>query len=452
MNISGLKILLLKPVFIYLLADLLVKSMQFFLMPTASHLLSIDEYGELTLFLALLTALVPVVSLSSESAYSIFYNQDIGKDKKKLFITSIHVAATGYVLFTVITLVLSLVNDNLVFSMVSLRYQITKVLSIVFFEYFINLHLLSSRLSFDKLKYFFWFILYFTMKFLFGLGAIYIFKDSDAYLTSLLILNFLFASVILSRNFKLDYFFEQILKVDKELYVRILKYSMIILPVTLFAVINSMVDKAYITSLLSIEDLANYTSIFLLAGSMQIVIMAMNKAYMPDLLNIYSKNGYDSLQIMNHKTRKLMIANYFVFVSCITMLPLVFNIIFSEKIKFSYDVFLVLSLSFLCNTLYILFTNVLSLEERTARYKMFGFLIASLINIILSYFLTLKFGILGAAFSTLLSCFFASFILFLLVNFKLKRNYLLKESVAFIFVSIITATLMLYLNECFFMY
>ena len=451
MKISSIKVLLFKPVVIYLLADVLVKSMQFLLMPSASHLLSVNEYGRLTLFLSLLTALVPVVSLSSESAYSIFYNQDAGKDKKKLFIVSIHVAATGYLLLTLITLILSMFNDNLIFSIISLKSQVTKMLLIVFFEYFVNLYLLSSRLSFDKFKYFFWFILYFSLKFLIGLGAIYFFESSDAYLNSLLILNSLFAVVILSRFFILTSFFTDILKVDKKLYVRLLKYSMMILPVTLFAVINSMVDKAYITSLLSVEDLANYTSIFLLAGSMQIVILAMNKAYMPELLNIYSKHGYDALMIINHNTRKLMVANYFIFVSCITILPLVFNIIFSERIEFSYDVFLVLSLSFLFNTVYILLTNVLSLEERTAKYKMFGFLIAALINILLSYFFTLEFGILGAAISTLLSCFIASFILFLLVNFKVKRNYLLKETLIFIFISTITAMLMLYLDDIFYM-
>ncbi|EGR3208712.1 hypothetical protein DC864_24830, partial [Vibrio parahaemolyticus] len=86
MNFNSIKLLLLKPVVIYLLADILVKGMQFLLMPSASHLLSIQEYGKLTLFLALLTALVPMVSLSSESAYSIFYNQELGKNKKRLFI------------------------------------------------------------------------------------------------------------------------------------------------------------------------------------------------------------------------------------------------------------------------------------------------------------------------------------------------------------------------------
>lgn len=197
MNISSFKLLLLKPVVIYLLADVLVKSMQFFLMPTASHLLSIDEYGKLTLFLALLTALVPVVSLSSESAFSIFYNQELGKDKKRLFINSIMVAATGYVVFTAFTLVLSYFDDNLLFSIISLKYQMTKMLLIAFLEYFFNIFLLSSRLDFKKTDYFFWFVFYFLLKFLFGLGSIYIFESSDSYLNSILFLNTVFALFVL---------------------------------------------------------------------------------------------------------------------------------------------------------------------------------------------------------------------------------------------------------------
>ncbi|WP_438454018.1 hypothetical protein [Vibrio alginolyticus] len=446
MNFNSIKLLLLKPVVIYLLADILVKGMQFLLMPSASHLLSIQEYGKLTLFLALLTALVPMVSLSSESAYSIFYNQELGKNKKRLFINSIHVAGTGFVLFTLVTILLSFIDDYLLFNMVSLKYQMTKMFWIVFLEYFVNLYLLSCRLSFDKTKYFFWFIFYFAMKFIVGLTSIYVFKSSDSYLNSILVLNIVFVFIIVSRFFKLTEFFKEVLSFDKKSYFRIVKYSAIILPVSVFSVVNSMVDKAYITSLLAVKELANYTSIFLLAGAIQIVILAMNKAYMPKLLKLYSQYGYLSLEKMSKNTKSLLITNYLVFLSCIFLLPFIFKIIYSDKIEFSYDVFVVLSLSFLFNTLYILYTNVLSLEEKTAKYKMFGFLFATLVNIPLSYFLTLRYGILGSASSTMLSCIFAAFILYALVNTKVKQHYLLKESIAFLLSACMTAAIVVYLN------
>nr|WP_102286397.1 polysaccharide biosynthesis C-terminal domain-containing protein [Vibrio cyclitrophicus]PMF25676.1 hypothetical protein BCV17_02735 [Vibrio cyclitrophicus] len=447
MNINGIKILLYKPVVVYLLADILVKSMQFLLMPSASHLLSIQEYGQLTLFLALLTALVPMVSLSSESAYSIFYNQKLGNDKKRLFINSIHVAATGYLFFTVITLILSLIDDNLLFNIVSLKYQMTKMFLIVFFEYFVNLYLLSNRLSFEKSNYFLWFVFYFSMKFLVGVSVVYLFKSSDAYLNGILLLNFIFAFIIITRVFGIFVFFKEVFIFDNFSYSRIIKYSIVILPVSIFSVVNSMVDKAYITSLLSIEKLASYTSIFILAGAMQIVVLAMNKAYMPELLKLYSEFRYLSLDKMGRSTRRLMVVNYVTFFSCIIVLPLIFKLIYNDNIIFSYDVFVVLSLSFLFNTLYILYTNVLSLEESTAKYKMFGFLCATIFNIPIGYILTFNFGILGSAISTMLSCVFAAFILFVFVNRKVKRNYLLKESFVFIFGASSTALLMLYINR-----
>lgn len=446
MNINSIRMLLFKPVVVYLLADILVKSMQFFLMPSASHLLSITEYGKLTFFLALLTAFVPMVSLSSESAYSIFYNQGLGKDKQRLFINCIHVAATGYLIFTSITILLSLIDDYLIFSIVSLKYQMTKMLMIVFFEYVIILKLLSSRLSFNKSSYFFWFVFYFLIKFLVGLGAIFYFKSSDSYLNVILILNFCFSFLVIYNTFDILVFFKSLIILDKFSYRRILKYSIIILPVSVFSVVNSMVDKAYIVSLLSVEDLANYTSIFLLAGAIQVVILAMNKAYMPKLLNLYSKFGYSSLDVIKKDTRNLMFVNYSVFLISILILPLFFKLIYSSKIIFNYNVFVVLSLSFLFNTLYILFTNVLSLEERTAKYKMLGFLFATLVNISLGYFFTLRFGILGAALSTMLSCILAGLILFILVDRKVKSFYLFKESIIFIFSAFLTAIIVLYFN------
>ena len=447
MNINSIKVLLLKPVVIYLLADILVKSLQFLLMPSASHLLDIQEYGKLTLFLALLTALVPMVSLSSESAYSIFYNHKLGENKERLFINSIHVAATGYVIFTLLTLLLSLIDDHLIFNFVSLKHQMTKMFLIVFFEYFVNLYLLSSRLSFNKNRYFVWFIFYFSMKFFVGLGSIYLFRSSDAYLNAILCLNLFFVLLVVSRQFSLSDFFKELFVFEKSIYIRIIRYSAIILPVSIFSVVNSMVDKAYITSLLPVEDLANYTSIFLLAGSIQIVILAMNKAYMPKLLKLYSEHGYLALDKMKNSTRNLMAVNFSIFIVCIIVLPFLFKLIYSDKIQFSYDVFVVLSLSFLFNTIYILYTNVLSLEESTAKYKMFGFIFAILINIPLSYMLTLNYGILGAAASTMLSCIFAAFTLFLLVNFKVKKIYLLKESCIFVCGAFLVSIFMLYLNS-----
>ncbi|TOL60510.1 hypothetical protein CGH94_25920, partial [Vibrio parahaemolyticus] len=155
----------------------------------------------------------------------------------------------------------------------------------------------------------------------FGLASIYVFQSSDAYLNSILVLNLVFVFIVVSRFFKLTEFFKEVFSFDKESYFRIVKYSAIILPVSVFSVVNSMVDKAYITSLLPVKELANYTSIFLLAGAIQIVILAMNKAYMPKLLKLYSQYGYLSLEKMSKNTKSLMITNYFVFLSCILVLP-----------------------------------------------------------------------------------------------------------------------------------
>ncbi|WP_202983551.1 polysaccharide biosynthesis C-terminal domain-containing protein [Ferrimonas lipolytica] len=420
--------------------------MQFLLMPAASHFLSIPEYAQLTIFLALLTALVPMVSLSSESAYAIFYNQELGLNKKRLFIDSVHVATTGLIIFSFVNILLSLIDDNLLFSVVSLKYQMTKMLLIVFFEYFMNLYLLSNRLNFDKVGYFCWFILFFAVKFFVGLGAIYLFESSDAYLNSILLLNFTFFIIIVSRVFGLVGFFGEVFLFNRDSYVRLIKYSTIILPVSIFSVINSMIDKIYITSLLPLKELANYTSVFLLAGAIQVVILAMNKSYMPSLLKLYSLHGYLSLDKIKNRTKSLMLVSYLFFIFCIIILPFVFKYIYSDKIEFSYNVFVVLSLSFLFNTLYILYTNVLSLEEQTAKYKMFGFISATILNVPLSYILTLKFGILGAALSTMLSCIFAASILYSLVNRRVKRHYLLKDSLIFVFVASTTAIFFVVLN------
>lgn len=440
---------LFKPVIFYLVADVLVKAMQFMLMPSASYLLSVDEYGKLTLILALLTALVPLISLSSESAYSMFYNQRLGDDKNRLFINSIHVASTGFLILTTVGLLLSLIDDYLLFSILSIKYHFTKMFLTVFFEYFVILHLLSCRLSFEKSKYLLWFVAYFSVKFFAGLVSIHICEVSDAYLDSILFINIVFVALVVSRHFNFIEFLQQVLTFDKISYVRMLKYSLIIFPVSLFAVINSMVDKVYISALLPVTDLASYTSIFLIAGAIQIVVLAINKAYMPELLKLYSLHGYKALDMMVKNTRGFLFFSYFVFLSCILVLPFVFDMLFSDNIVFSFNVFVILSLSFLFNTLYILYTNVLSLAEETAKYKMFGFLLAGLVNIALGYLLTSSHGIFGSAVSTMFSCIIASMVLAVLVHRNAKKNYLLLESMMFLLCGCVTAGGAVYLNAQF---
>jgi len=435
-TLSKFKSFLLKPVIIYLTADIAVKGMQFLLMPTASHLLDITEYAKLTLFLALITAMAPIISLSSEAAFSIFFNQKFGDNRQKLFVHCALVALTGYLFFISTVLILSYVDDNLIFKIVSLKSDVTKIFTIVFIDYFINVSLLSTRLSFKSIKYFIWFVTCFAAKFIFGITSIYYFKNADVYLNCLLVVNVIFALMIVNHCFGLRDIFKQLKLVSFENYKRVLKYSFIILPVSIFAVVNSLVDKAYISSLLSVEDLASYSSIFLLAGSIQIFVLAMNKAYMPELLRLYSEFGYDALDNMKGKTKRLLSVNLFLFTLCIVVLPMLFKIMFSDYIYFDYDVFVILSLNFLFNSLYILFTNVLSLEEKTAKYKMFGFLLALVINLPLGYVLTLNFGVFGAALSTMLSTLSAAAILFSIVSFKICRFYLFKEIIIFLSLSL----------------
>lgn len=428
--------------FIYLIADFFVKGMQFILLPSASHILIIDEYGKLTLLLALLTALSPLISLSSEAAFSLFFNRNIGNNKSYLFVHSLAVAFTGYLIFSAFFILISLFDDHFLFKIISYKNEMLKICFILFFEYVLTVTLLSFRLSFDKYRYFVYFVLINITKFSCGITAIYLFENATDYLNTLLVANFILSLLFALKFWGITNLFKQASKFDFHLYKRILKYSLIILPVSSFAVVNSLIDKVYITSLLSINDLANYSSIFLLAGAIQIAIIALNKSYMPKLLKTYSTEGYKSLELLKKETRLFLVSIFLIYIAFLLLLPNLFIYIFNEKIVFSVEIFVILSLSFLFNALYILYTNVLSLEENTAKYKMYGYLVAIIINIPLSYFLTLEYSATGAALSTLASVLFAVIILMFIVSWKVLKFYLIMESMILIISSIFIAIVM----------
>jgi O-antigen/teichoic acid export membrane protein len=258
------------------------------------------------------------------------------------------------------------------------------------------------------------------------------FENPSSYLFAILANNIIFASIFLSYTFGLNNIAKELKLFPREYYKKVFNYAIIILPVTLFSVVNSLVDKAFISNLLSISDLANYTSVFLLAGALQIIIMALNKSYMPKLLKHYSLEGYRALDLLSRDTTRFLLIVSLCFVCSIFLSPLLFLLLFDDSITFYPQIFIVLSLAFSFNSIYILYTNVLSLEEKTAKFKMFGFLIALCINIPLSYILTLNFGLFGAAVSTLLSTLVASSVLSLFVSKVVLRFYLLKTYLAFV--------------------
>lgn len=433
-----IKAKLLTPLVLYLMVDLIAKGLQFVFLPSASHILDIEAYGKLTLILALLTALAPIVSLSSEAAYSVFFNQVKEDERVKLFTACLLVSLSGLALFSSIVLILSLINDQLFFKIISLQQDVSLICVAVFFEFIITVSLLTNRLIFKKFKYFILYLLYVVTKFIVGISSIYIFESPSGFLMAILANNAIFAGVFIGHTFGLKNIVRELKIFPIDYYKRVFKYAIIILPVTLFAVINSLVDKAFISNLLSISDLANYTSVFLLAGALQIIIMALNKSYMPTLLKLYASEGYNALKLVSEETSRFLLIVFLCFIGSILLSPLLFKLLFDDGIKFNPQVFIVLSLAFSFNSIYILYTNVLSLEEKTAKFKMFGFLIALCINIPLSYGLTLNFGLLGAAIATLSSTLVAATVLSIFVSKVVSRFYLIKTYLAFvIFMSLI---------------
>ena len=440
--LNKIKAKLLTPLVLYLLVDLIAKGLQFVFLPSASHILTIEAYGKLTLILALLTALAPIVSLSSEAAYSVFFNRVKGSEKVKLFAACLLVSLSGLALFSSLVLMLSLINDQLIFKIISLRQDVALICVVVFFEFLITLSLLTNRLTFQKIKYFISYLFYVGSKFLVGMSSIYMFESPNSYLLAILANNVVFAGIFLSYTFGLRNLVNELRKFPQDYYKKVFNYATIILPVTLFSVVNSLVDKAFISNFLSISDLANYTSVFLLAGALQIIIMALNKSYMPKLLKLYSLEGYRALNSVSKDTTRFLLIVSLCYAGSIFLSPILFTLLFDEGITFYPQVFIVLSLAFSFNSIYILYTNVLSLEEKTAKFKMFGFLIALCINIPLSYGLTLKFGLFGAAISTLLSTLVAASVLSLFVSKVVLRFYLLKTYLAFVtFMSLIAFTI-----------
>ena len=199
----------------------------------------------------------------------------------------------------------------------------------------------------------------------------------------------------------------------------ILKFGIPLVPHTLGAILISLADRFIITKLMSVADAGLYQAGIQISMGILFLTDAFNKAYSPWL--------YSSLQQksegLNLKIVKFTYLYFIVIFSIATVLAILpegfFIWILGEKFKNAKDYITWSGYAYAFNGMYLMVCNYIFYSEKT-KYLAYVTLPLGLLNIVLSYYLTLKVGVIGASISMCIS-YMLMFLLTWYVSAKLVK-------------------------------
>lgn len=405
--------------------DFLIKVMQFALLPLASNALALDQYAELTFYMMLITATTPLLTMSAEAAYSVYFNLRNDDLDGNVFLATIVVGLLSSLFWCAIGAVVIQVASGSLQDAVLGSFEWILIAIYIIFDLIVRVEILGHRLGFRHMRFTMASVAYQSAKIVVALPLIFWFEDARVYVVAIVFVAVVSAIV-------LSYVSGKRPRYDPVTLKLVARYTVKVAPVSFMAVATNSVDRVIIVTLLGTVELAHYQSMLVLAGMVQVFVMALNKIYVPKLLLEYNINGYTFLQ---EKPRELRLHAFLWFAATVLAVlsgrP-IFVLLFDEAVQFDFITYSMLCWNFSIFGFYFLWTNVLSLEERTVRLKSLGYGIAILPSIALSYMLAKSYGGMGAATAALLSNLFSSLILFFIVRKHFGKMYFFNEFVIYV--------------------
>lgn len=203
---------------------------------------------------------------------------------------------------------------------------------------------------------------------------------------------------------------------------------------TVSGVVLSLFDRIMIDSMIGDKETAHYSVAYSCAMIIEILWYSLNQAWAPWAYEKMDKNEGDILK----KISKIYLIVFGIIVVFFMLLsPEVLWFIGGNTYKFAKDVIPPVMCGFVFQLVYSLYVNIETLEKKTI-YVAIGTMIASLVNIVLNFFLLPLFGYVAAAYTTLIG-YIVLFCLHFLFVYKMKKTYWYDSSfnISFLFVFLV---------------
>lgn len=402
-----------KDISTYLVGNVLNATIPFILLPILTRLLSQKEYGEVTMFITLVGLLNAFIGVNTHSfVIRKYYDLVSEKEKKHANNSSLIILIISFILILSLMIIFNSAISN-IFGLNSNQLYMATFASA--FIYIINFRLAHWQVRKKVFNYTtLQFSLALTNLFLTLVLIFYFFNGAqsriDAYVSSTILVGIVAFIIILKDNlisFELP---------SKSMLIEALKYGspLIIHLSGSFLLVSA--DRIVIKENISISDVGIYMVAIQISLVLNVIFSAINKAYVPWLFELLSK----SEKAINLKITRLTLIYFgalilFMFLGFYIAPPLL-KIIVGPKFDEASTLvgFIVIGQCFF--GAYLMITNYIFFIKKTHILATITIL-CGIINLILLYFMTIKFGLLGAAYS-----FVISMVIRFIITFILSQN------------------------------
>ncbi|WP_272688339.1 oligosaccharide flippase family protein [Providencia sp. PROV142] len=384
---------------IYLIANLLNAAIPFLLLPILTRYLTVEEYGKIAMFQMLLAGLSTFIGLNSIGAATRKFYDNISDNDLKIFNGS---CFQLLIISSLICLIFAFFFKSTLIHFLSIpMHWIYIAISISILIYITTFLLTQWQISNQAKKFGILQVAGSVVNMLLSLQFVVVMKGGaegriNAQLISVFILAFL-SIIILYRRKIINVLTFNFINLKEVLF-----YGIPLVPHHIGIFFISAVDRFFINKEMGLEKAGIYMVAVQLSTALAIVFDAINKAYVPWLFSKLKENQFqDKIKIVKYTYL------YFVFLLIIALIaffvaPYLIVFIAGEKYKESASLISWLCLGQIFSGMYLMVTNYLFFSKKTIRLA-FITVFTGFINIILLLFFIPIFGLLGAAYSFVIS-------------------------------------------------
>lgn len=385
-----------------------------------SYKMSISILGSYNLYLAIVPFLLNLMLLGTTGALSVYYHK-MGINKFRLYISQVifYILPISFMLGIFIYISFS----DLMISTFGLNSKILFLLLILVFAQILPQILLTYYQTIQRADLYFKLnFFYLTSNFLISILSFLIYNDIYHIFLFILINTFIFSIYCI---YILNKYNLLVIRFNFFVFKDILLYGLPLIIHATGTTLLFMTDRFIISNVLGNESVGLYSISLQLSMIMLIFINSFTSAWGPYLFKAMKENR----NIIDSTFMKKI----YMFAGIFLMMPLVLyyiqmiilNLFFNSVYERAIDYVLIIGFGYSMMGIYKIFIGFLHFIKKTKLISLLTIL-ALLINVLISYYLVQKVGLIGVSYGTLLSMFILSVITIFFVNKYYIFNWRMK--------------------------
>lgn len=372
------------------------KGFLFLLTPLLTASMSSDEYGVVATVLMLVAFLTILSSLCMQGALSRYYHRYSYRQEVKDFLSSVLIFIFSFPIF--FGVILSVFSKD-IFSILFPELE--------FYPYVIlgiwiacTQPIIISIFSYIKAKqdvkwYAILFNAYFSVQTAFIIYNVIIdHGNSFGYMKGVLLSNIVFIFILIGYVIR-DIGFVFKIKYIKESLV----FSLPIVPANSMSLMATMSDRYFLTKFSGMSTVGIYFLGYQVSALGSLIALSINSAYTPFFFKNYERRDLKSIYRVSTYFMYGVIWFSFILSLCSKY---IFVFMFKPEYFIAYKISIILSLLTGLKGIYFVNVNALSLDSKLIRLKMVVVFIGAIVTFVMGYYLTKNYGLIGAAFSTMI--------------------------------------------------